>query len=506
MAHDGHERRNLGARRFSRRVSQPRLTVSFRNLARASALYTVGNFLPRIGSFLLLPIYVRFLSTTEYGTVSLVTSVAAVLTIVYRLGLDGALMRLHFDESGARLRSLYSTTTLLALAAAAIGSVLAAVVLAPFFGTVFSGLTFVPYGLLAIGIAAAGAVSFSPAIYYRATGQAGNFLFYALAIFLASSTASLVMVLLGQGAAGLLIGQLVGAAFGALLTSVLVLRIAGLRYDLTLIAPALQFGLPLVPHLVSAWALRLADRLLISLLIGLPAAQALSELGAYSLGYQLGYVITVLVSSFNAAWSPWFFRVAHRPEAPSVFREMTTLLMAGLLVLGVGMAALAPQIIAVIARPGYEAAAGVLPIVAMASVLFAFYTMLTTIVFYAKATRRLALITLSAAALNIAANVVLIPFFGVRGAAWATFVGYGFFAFATWRYAVRLYPVSLDLRRLGMLSLAALLALLGANLGRLLGSPGLDVFARVAVALSFAAIAAGVAIAPARELRAVRWS
>lgn len=475
--------------------------MSFRTLAQASAFYSVGNILPRIGSLLLLPLYVRFLSTSEYGTVALITSVAGVLTVVYRLGLDGALMRLHFDESGARQRSLYSTLTAIAILAAAVGSIIAAVLLAPLFGALFSGLAFVPYGLLAIGIAAAGAIAFSPGIYYRATGQAARFLLYAIAIFLATSGASVLMVVMGLGAAGLLTGQLVGATFGVVVTIVLVLRIAGLRYDRTVISPALRFGVPLVPHLVSAWALRLADRLLIGLLIGLPAAQALAELGAYSLGYQLGYVITVLVSSFNAAWSPWFFRVADRPGAPSVFREMTTLLMAALLAVGVGTAALAPQIIAVIARPGYEAAAGVLPVIAMASVLFALYTILTTLIFYAKATGRLALITVSAAILNIAANVVLIPLFGILGAAWATFIAYGFFALVTWRCAIGLYPVQLDFRRLGMLGVAASVALLGANLGTVLGSPTLDIVARLAVALAFAAFAVGVALAPARAMR-----
>ena len=478
--------------------------MTFRSLARASAYYTVGNFLPRIGAFLLLPIYVRFLSTSEYGTVSLMASVAGVLTIVYRLGLDGAVMRLHFDESGVRQRSLYSTINAVALVAAVVGSGITAAVLAPFFAALFSGLPFLPYGLLAIGIGATGAVAFPPGIFYRATGQAGRFLLYALAIFLATSIASVLLVAIGLGASGMLIGQLVGATFGVIVTVILVLRIAGPRYDRSLVPPALRFGLPLVPHLVSAWALRLADRLLISLLIGLPAAQALSELGAYSLGYQLGYVITVLVSSFNAAWSPWFFRVADRPEAPPIFREMTTLLMATLLTVGVGTAALSPQIITVIARPGYEAAAGVLPVIAMASVLFAFYTMLTNLVFYAKATGRLALITVSAAVLNIAANIVLIPLMGILGAAWATFIAYSFFAVATWRYAIRLYPVRLDLRRLGVLAAVASIALPAANLGMLLGSQLLDVVARLAVTIAFAAFAAGVALAPARKLRRAR--
>ena len=474
--------------------------MSFRNLARASALYTVGNFLPRIGAFLLLPLYVRFLSRSEYGAVSLVTSIAGFLTILFRIGLDGALMRLHFDESGERQRALYSTLTSVSVMAAAAGSLVTAVLVGPFFPQLFSGLGFLPYGILAIGIAATSSMSFSPGIYYRATGRAWQFLFYALASFITASVSSVVLVLLGWGATGMLVGQLAGGLFGLLVTIVLVLRIAGTRYEPAVVRPALRFGLPLTPHLLSAWALRLADRWLISLLIGLPAAQALGELGAYSLGYQLGYMITIVVSSFNAAWSPWFFRIADRPEAPALFRGMTTIVMAGLLAVGVGISALAPQIIAIIARPEYQSAAGVLPVVAMASVLFAFYTMLTTLVFYAKATARLAMITVSAAILNVAVNIALIPRLGILGAAWATFAAYGFFAIVTWRFAATLYPVRIDLRRLGLLGLVALGALLLAGMTDLSDSATVTGLLRLAIAVGYASLAFAVALRPARDL------
>jgi len=283
-------------------------------------------------------------------------------------------------------------------------------------------------------------------------------------------------------------------------TLYLVARIVGTRFDVSFTRPALAFGIPLTPHAVSAWVLGFADRWMIGLLIGLPTAAALSQLGAYSLGYQLGYVITVVVSSFQAAWAPWFFGIGERREAPAVFSHMTTLAMAGIFALGVGASTLAPQVIAVIARPQYAAAAGVLPVVAMASVLYGLYTMLSTVVFYAKATRRLALITVSAAALNIFLNIVLIPRIGILGAAWATFAAYAFFALATWRYAGSVYPVRLDLPRLGLLSVGSIVALVAASLTDLAGSPLTTAGLRLAIAVAFAAFAAWVAIAPARSL------
>jgi len=476
--------------------------VTLRTLARASALYTVGNLLPRVSSFLLLPIYVRFLSGEQFGVVSLVTSISGLLAILYRLGLDGSLMRLHFDERGRRQRLLYSTLTAVSLLAALIGSVVVGLLIGPFFSQLFSGIEFVPYGLLAIAIASASAVSFAPAIYYRATTQAGKFLAYSMATFVIGSAASVVLVLVGAGSIGMLVGQLVGALAGVAITLVLIVRIAGLRFDGSVVRPALAFGVPLTPHAISAWALRLADRWLISLLIGLPATAALTQLGAYSLGYQLGYIVTLIVSSFQAAWAPWFFSVGEREDAPRLFSDMTTIVMAGLAALGVGLAAVAPQLIAIIARPEYADAAGVLPVIAMASVLYGLYTMLSTVVFYAKATARLALITVSAAILNAAMNVILIPRVGILGAAWATFGAYAFFALATWWYAGTVFPLRLDVRRLGLLAAGAVLTLLVAGLTDARGTDLTVGLVRLSLSIAFTVVAIVIAFGPMRSLLA----
>ena len=474
--------------------------MTLRSLARASAIYTVGNMLPRIGAFILLPVFVRFLSSEQYGVVSLVTSLAGLLTILFRVGLDGSLMRFHFDEHGVRQRDLYSTLTGMALIVALGGSLVVGLLLGPFFGALFAGIAFFPFGVLGIAIAAAGAVSFAPAIFYRATTQPGKFLAYSMASFLVGNGISVVLVVAGFGPVGMLLGQLGGAVVGLAVTAFLVVRIARARFEMSFVRPALRFGLPLTPHAISAWVLRLADRWLIGLLIGLPAAAALTQLGAYSLGYQLGYVITVVISSFQAAWAPWFFEVGDRPESPRLFREMTTVVMAGLLAVAVGVSVLAPQIVGLVARPEYAAAAGVLPVVAMGSVLYGLYTMLSTLIFYAKATGRLALITGTAAILNIAINIALIPRMGILGAAWATFGAYAYFAVASWAYARRVYPTFLDLGRLGILSVASTGALL---LATLTGADPSDLRAgilRLIISLTFTLLAVILAVGPARTL------
>src|SRR5688572_33311670 len=76
-----------------------------RRLFDRSAIYALGLLLLRGMTFLLIPLYTRYLDRAEYGIVAVATSVTAVLAVLGPLSLHGALARLYFDaESGADRR------------------------------------------------------------------------------------------------------------------------------------------------------------------------------------------------------------------------------------------------------------------------------------------------------------------------------------------------------------------------------------------------------------------
>lgn len=475
--------------------------VSLRGLFRASAIYTIGNLAPKIGAFLLLPIYVRFLTQEEYGALALLTSLAGIMALLYHLGLDGALMRLHFDGSGSGRARLYSTATLFSMALGATLTVVLALTLAPFFEALFAGIPFVPLGLLTLLIAFVGSLQYIPSTLFRASGQPGAFLLVNLGAFLVSSALSIILVTIGGlGVAGVLTGQFVASSAVFIVTLVLIGRMGPWTFDRRQLREALVLGLPLLPHGVAAWALRLADRWLIALLIGLPATDARAQVGVYAVGYQLGFVVSIAITSFNSAWSPYFFRIGYRPSGPRFYTAMTTVVVGGLLILATGASVLAPEIVAVIARPGYEAAADVLPIIAFASVFQGFYVMFVTVVFLAKRTGRLAAITLTAAGINIALNVVLIPLLGINGAAWATLGAYLFFAATTYGYARGMFDLHVDWARIAaMISVSVA----GVVAGRwLFPGPSISAgIAHLAIGLAVAAAITSLAWAPLQRLR-----
>jgi O-antigen/teichoic acid export membrane protein len=439
--------------------------MTLRALLRGSMLYTLGNFLPRVGAFLLLPLYTAAMAPAEFGIFSLMVSLAGLLAILYRLGLEGALLRIHFDISPARRPSLYITLAAVTLGTVMVLSAVLGLLSAPVFDRLFPGVSFVPYGLLALGITATTAFQYVPASLFRATERPDRFVAFALGVFVVLVCSALLFLLvLDLGAVGGLLAQLASGLVVVAVTTVVVVRMRRGRLDRELASRSLRFGLPLVPHGLAAWVLNLSDRWLIGLFIGLPAAAAQAAVGVYAFGYVLGQAVGLVATSFNAAWVPFWYSRGDEPRGPAILREMSTLTLGALSLLAVGVAVLAPELtdLLAVSRWGEEAraAADVIPIVAVASLVYGLYFMVVSTVFLRRRTAGLPLLTLLAGASNVGVNALLIPRLGIMGAAWATMVGYSVLAAATWWYGARTYPIRLDLARLALIAAVALSAIL----------------------------------------------
>ena len=430
--------------------------MTLRALVRGSVIYTLGSVIPRLGIFLLLPVYTLGMGPGEFGVFSLMLSLAGLLTIFFRLGLDGSLLRFHFDVATARLPALYWTTAALT-AVAGVGLGLAALLFVrPVFEAAFAGIAFFPYGALAIAIGALTAFQYVPMSWFRATERPGLVFWLGIISFAAGAIVTLWLVLvLHLGAVGGLIGQLViGTAIVAVAGTVL-LRLRPPTFDPAIARQDLAFGLPLIPHSIAGWVLNLSDRWLIGLLFGLSAAAAQVAVGIYSLGYQLAQLVSLIGVALNTAWIPFFYEHGERPEGPAILREMSSLLVGALSIVTVMAGVLAPEAVAVLAPaswgPDKAVAATVVPIVAFAALIQGLYFMVSSPIFLHRRTTGLPLLTISAGAVNVGLNIILIPRLGILGAAWSTIAGYLTMLVLSLWYAGRTYRIDIDWSRMAIL-------------------------------------------------------
>jgi len=86
------------------------LLQKVRELSKNLAVYGVGDVAIQIVSFLLVPLYVRFLSPADYGVLGLLGGVEAGAKLFFRWGLDGAFMRFWYDCEDAPARQRLAST------------------------------------------------------------------------------------------------------------------------------------------------------------------------------------------------------------------------------------------------------------------------------------------------------------------------------------------------------------------------------------------------------------
>ena len=97
-------------------LTAPAGNASFRRLGRETAIYGLGVILGRAVSFLMLPVYTRYLSPADYGIIQLLDLTVDVAAIFFTADASSGVQRFYFKTSDPSTRvRLLSTTFFLVL-------------------------------------------------------------------------------------------------------------------------------------------------------------------------------------------------------------------------------------------------------------------------------------------------------------------------------------------------------------------------------------------------------
>lgn len=403
---------------------------SFLQMLSSGAIYSVVNLSSGAAGLLLLPLYARYLGTDGYGLISLMTSIGAFLTILLAQGLQGAWFRLRFNYNTAEeLRRFETTLFLYSLGAGALIVLLLITFGKPLATTIAPNVPFTPFWTL---VALAAAANVLTELYLRKLqAEERAFRYGALGISrVAARTLGIVLfiALLERGVAGKFEAEALVAGIAAIVAMVLLRPFSIKRFSRRILASSLVFALPLVPHSLAALTNDMIDRVLINKLLGL------SETGIYSLTYQVIAVCTMIATSLNTAMSPTYMKsmkaleqavVDEDQQVSQQLSEQVTRLgvkfvtVVAILILFV--TAGTRELILIVGGEKFAASWPLVPILGAAALAWIYYfPFIQPAFFRASGVRRIFLITVVAGGVNIAANLLLIPAFGIQGAASAT--------------------------------------------------------------------------------------
>jgi len=198
----------------------------------------------------------------------------------------------------------------------------------------------------------------------------------------------------------------------------------------------LKFGLPTIPGIFSAWIVSSSDRYLIGYYLGV------KYVGYYNPAYSLGSLLNFIIGSLGFLLPAALSKLYEEGKIEEVKLYLEYLLKYYLLIAipaVFGLSILAKPILAILSTQEIaEKSYLVVPFVAVSSMFFGVYVILSQIFVLKKRTEIVARIWIIAAILNFLLNIIFIQNFGIIGAAITTLVAYVFAFIVTVRCSLKL--------------------------------------------------------------------
>jgi len=402
-----------------------------------SAVYGFGLFLRKAISFFLIPLYTHSFTQTQYGKLAMIYLFSGALTTFFNLGLDEAFLK-QFTEKGCDKKEVFSRFFLFRLF---YSSLFLFTIL--FFSSRLSSVLLTPNDIHLIQLASiiiwVECLLTPGLLILRISNRSKNYVILNTIRFIINLALNILFVLyFKMGVAGVLLGNLGSSFILFFLLYPEMLKFLIVKMDWKPVKKLLHYGLPLLPLSVIVWiGLDLIDRWLIKWILGLDKA------GVYTLGYQFGTAMGILVYGFCGAWTAFFF---NNPENKKTFADSSVIFVRGALVLWAILSFFTPEIFKLMVAEKYWIAQSIVPIIALSYIFFGLQEIFTAGFYIKSRTGLLIPIALVPLLINIGLNLYLIPRYEIMGAAASTLFSY--FLFASFAYIVgnKVFPIKYNLK------------------------------------------------------------
>ncbi len=383
----------------------------YKRLASNTLIFAIGTFGSKLLSFFLTRLYTEVLDKSQYGITDLIQQSGNLLLPLVTLGITNAVVRFGL-EKGVRKQDVF-TTGLMAL----FGGMILLLVCSPLLGMInlLSGYVW----LLCLFVFMSSLRSLC-AQFVRAQSRVKLF-----AIDGIISTATTILfniiylVVLDWGVFGYIFSIICSDALSAIflfVTAKLQRYIRPRGLDLKQSKAMLLYAIPLIPNTILWWITNVSDRYIVAAICGEAAN------GMYAAAYKIPSLIMLASGIFMDAWQISAF--TEEEERDKFYSKVMSTYSALLFVMASGVILCTRLIPRFLFAEAYYEAWRYIPLLVIAMVFTCMVNFLGSIYMAEKKSARSLITAAISAGVNVVLNIILIPRFGVNGAAAATLACY----------------------------------------------------------------------------------
>ena len=410
---------------------------SNQSLLKSALSYSFVNILNAAIPFFMLPILTRLLLPEEYGIIAIFNATLGLLGAFVGLSVHGIVTVRYVDRKEIDYPRFIGSVIFILMI-----STLFILLITLLFRAKLSLLLSIPeeWLIIAVIISCLNVITQIRLGIWMMAGNVKKYGQFQTLMALTNMGFSLFFVVIMKwGYEGRFLGQTVAyILFGVIgFISIQKSGFITLRPKWEYVKESLQFGVPLLPHVMGGLLLGYADRFLINEYLGLESA------GIYMVAAQFGLGMGLITDAFNKAFVPWLFehlKVGSMERKVNIVNLTRNYALVIFLLAGI-LASVSYWILLIIAGEKYTEASVALQWVFCGLAFNGLYLMVTNYIFYSKKTYLLAWITLFSGIVGLCLTWYLIQKIGIAGASLAYTITMVIRFILTWIVAQKLYPM-----------------------------------------------------------------
>jgi O-antigen/teichoic acid export membrane protein len=394
--------------------SNPVLATLF-SLFGDSLAYLAGASLIGLGNFVLLPLYTRYLNPAEFGTYALVDIAIQIVNIVSLLGLGVSYLKWFASLDASQHGKLLGSTLLVGWVSATIGGGLLTLGIVSRLGELWLQRTERDFVWMLLPIIVLESTQTILLTDLRAHRKAVVYSSVTVARLLGIVGFSLWFIVVQQkGILGIFSGRLVGDAISVAVLLITFFRSSRLKFSLSTAKPLIRYGLPIVSSALIASLLDATGRSFLN------QYSTLEQVGYYGAAIKIANIFQVFITQpFGVAWGGLMFQIARWPNAHLVYSKISAYIFAFSLSAALILSLLSPTIFIIFTSPEYFPAITVFPALLIVRAINIMEYPASIGIYLANQTKWFLPFYLTGLSVNILLNYLLVPVYGMHGAAFA---------------------------------------------------------------------------------------
>ena len=430
-----------------------------KKLFKQTFIYGLATVLPRMLSFLLLPLYTRVMAPEIYGEVTIIFAWFAIFNVFLAYGMETAYFR--FNSKTDNEEGVVSTSLLSILVSTTFFFIMAFLFKSSLAGVLGIDTKFIKFVIVILSLDALVIIPFA---WLRANEKPVKYAIikiFNVAIYLALNIFFLVLLpkLAEANPEGLLhglytanfeisyilISNLIASGITLLLMFPLYLK-SKYSFDKGLWKKMMNYAWPVLIAGIAFTINEVFDKIMLERL--LPPEIAESKMGMYAACYKLGMFMTLFATAFRLGIEPFFFSHSTTENPQKAYAQITNYFVVLGSVIFLIVVVSADILKEIFVDEAYWEAMPVVPIILLASFCLGIYHNLSVWYKVTDRTKYGAFISLIGAFLTIVINYIFIPVIGYYASAFATLMAYGAMMLLSYYFGRKNYPIPYNLRKI----------------------------------------------------------